>query len=541
MRTIKQIENFETEVKGFNYISFNNIENFKSKLRSIGLNEDFIASRTSIYLFLISYLGVMTKEQLCLLTDLLEADIRTVINRLNNSTDYGNNGFLIDVENYGNDKDTVYYTTTKKAFANLMSFTDEDNIRTVKIKQNKRHLSKTNDFYLSLFKNSGCEALTIDYNDHNFSLGKVVPDGLIEATFNSNKYNIYLEQDNNTEKISTIEGKIQNYYNVCLHNEFPVNDTIKYYIFRFDMYLNLNQTWTCNQNALKSDEYKIYMSEISKLDKLRLKARECNDEFELVKIIQKSGIDVGDFIMTSSTFTKNMNRVIKLLSSKKSEFRLNIDNLKRAKRTEYICERLTNRISKTKNCMLKECYVEPFDFISEGSMYQDITRKTYSSAEYREIDARSILLRTNVLCGDIKIEDWLNKLIFNKDDKLVELINTFRGRRPFAKSKTRTQKYIKFGRETLCFSNFLEDTESEHKPVLNTALFMPTVSVSDYARIEYICSLNADEVKSGLGVDFLLIFIMVDNERDMNYYNDVAYTYQPNNGQILFMVRRVNL
>lgn len=542
--------NYESNVKGFKYVSLDNIENFNSKLKAIGLNEDFVPNRGVLYLYLIKYLGVVTKDQLCTLTGSLKNTIHVSIDRLNKSV-RKKSDFLVDIDADANDREVFYYTATKSATDYLLPYANSYDMRGVNFQGGIRHLSKINDFYLSLFKNSGCESLVIDYNKvlidevdedaTNSTKGKILADGYINATFNSMEYTIYLELDNNTETLSVLNNKINNYFNFCLHDKSLLNEKPCYFVFRFDTSFKFNVSLLCNNIAIKAEEYAMNKRECDKLAMLRVRALKCQDISELVDFINENSIDIEGFEFKSDEFDKNLNEFAGFLSYKKSGFEFNIENLKRNVKADLVCERIKERVTGTKKIMLDEFNVKQFDFDSEESIYEDISGKKRFSIEYEKMDGSSLLLRTNFLCGDLKLETWFNKFVFNKEDKLIELANDFRGSRHFDNKKVRTQKFMKLGEETLCFSNLIDDSSFEIRPFTNYALLMPSVSVSDLARIEYICDSDDDVIEKDLNNDYLLIFILVDNERDEKFYNEMISKYKSTRGQIVLVVHKVNL
>lgn len=105
IRNYKQ--NYKTNVKGFSYTGFENIKNFDSKLKDIGLCEDIVSNKGVVYLYLIKYLRVVTKDQLAELSDLLRREIHKDIKRLN---ELEKGSFLVNIESddVDNARNTYY-------------------------------------------------------------------------------------------------------------------------------------------------------------------------------------------------------------------------------------------------------------------------------------------------------------------------------------------------------------------------------------------------------------------------------------------------
>jgi hypothetical protein len=503
------------------------IKESKSKFNAIGMYEELVSRKEDVYLFLSNYLGAVTKDQLCYLANVLGEAIRTSVNLLNKEE------IVVDIEKdeYGR----VYYFPNRRSYKLISGFVDEEKLRPVSIRRGKKHLGRINDFYISLFKNSDCEQLTIDYNNIGFS-DKIVPDAIIETVFNKNKYEIYLEQDNNTERKGVLVTKIANYFNVLLHKSFTVNDTVKYYIFRCDMYLKPIPLRLCHNEVKKEKSYQFNMDAIKKLKELYASAKDCIDIERLEEFVRAAEeFDIVDFeIENDRTFKNNLNRFLQRLSSRKTDYEMVISELTRQSEIEYVCEFLKNRIAMIKGNMLEEFAVAAFDFDSKSTLYNELTGRVEYAAEYEKLDSRRLLLRNNFLCSDIKVEDWLNEYVFNKEDKLIKLANRVRGQRQFKGDVPRKQKFIKIGSETLCFSNLVDDYSFEYEPFTNYVLLMPTISVSDHVRLEYICNSDSEKIESDLK-DFLMIYVIVEDEAEERFYNNMISNYEKQ-GKINFSV-----
>ena len=92
----------------FRYVEFDNIINLNTKLRALGVNNDVISNRRNIYLFLMKYLGVISKDQLCKLTNLLKRDIHASVKELNK------NGFLVNIEPDRYDREIIIIWLQRK-------------------------------------------------------------------------------------------------------------------------------------------------------------------------------------------------------------------------------------------------------------------------------------------------------------------------------------------------------------------------------------------------------------------------------------------
>ncbi len=526
----------------FRYVEFDNIINLNTNLRALGVNNDVISNRRNIYLFLMKYLGVISKDQLCKLTNLLKRDIHASVKELNK------NGFLVNIEPDRYDRGNNYYLATKKADEDLIMYANKESLRNVNVGAKINHFCKINDLYLNLFRDSGCTELTIDYSvdfsggiftDKEFSSkNRIIVDGVIDAIYNGNISSLYIELDNGTEVFSTLKKKVESYFNVCLHQDTVFDDSINYFIFRLDKYLYKNHIRFCDDNALKREEYSINLQKCDELVELRKKAKKCTNEEEFSDFIKRNKIDIERFEFSSDTFKGKINRLCMFLSSVKSGFEYRNEELKREERTKYISVSQKGRINELKKAMLEDFNVMPFDFDSKDSIYKDITGKERYSVEYEKMEGIRVLLRTNFICGDTNIDKWFNKLIFNDKDILIDFANEMRDLGKFPDDEERVQRYIKLGSETLCFSNVIDDTENFS---INYALMMPSVSVSDFARIQYICNSNEDDFEKHLEDEYLLIFIAVDNDKDLLYYNKLTSKYKSGMKRIAFMVHKIDL
>ena len=331
---------------------------------------------------------------------------------------------------------------------------------------------------------------------------------------------------------------MESYFNVCLHQDIVFDDNINYFIFRLDKYLYKNHIRFCDDNALKREEYSINLQKCEELVELRKKAKKCTNEEELSDFIERNKIDIERFEFNSDTFKGKINCLCMFLSSVKSGFEYRNEELKREERTKYISVSQKGRINVLKKAMLEDFNVMPFDFDSKESIYKDITRKERYSVEYEKMEGIKVLLRTNFICGDTNIDKWFNKLIFNDKDILIEFANEMRdlGKLPY--DEERVQRYIKLGSETLCFSNLIDDSEDFN---INYALMMPAVSVSDFARVQYICNSVEADFEKHLEDEYLLIFIAVDNDKDLMYYNKLTSKYKSAMKRIAFIVHKIEL
>ena len=545
MKFHNYVENYDVATKGFNYVSFKNIKNFKSKLMAIGLNEDFVPNRNVIYLYLIKYLGVITKDQLCELTHLLRRDIYAAIKSLNDTAD-NKRSFMVNIEGDKNSNDINYYIATELATKFLSGFTYRGSIRSVSVGSQLSHDSKAKGLYLRLFRDSDCTGITIDQGvdiaGGMFADGEqpqknsIKTDAIIKAEYNGADTFLYLELDNGNESRAVLEGKIEKYFNVCLHKDYFFNNQVNYFVFQFDMQLNKSQIWLCDSNVLKTDAYKVNKAASERLKVLREKAKKCRDKVELVGLIKDNGIEMAGFEFNSDTFISNRNRLCNFLSSLKSEYEFRNEELKRKERVKYSCASVKNTADNFRNDLFNEFSVMPFYFDSTDSMYQDITKRTSFAAMYGELDGRSVLLRTNFICGDSNIDKWFNEFLFKDEDWLIKFANEKFGC-DFPMDKKREQKYIKLNGETLCFSNLHGGLVGEEH-FTNFVLLIPSISASDHARIVHICESDPAKIEQDLGNEYLVVFVATDNEKDYEYYRELASNYA-SEGRILFFIEQI--
>ena len=536
IRNYKQ--NYKTNVKGFSYGGFENIKNFNSKLKNIGLCEDLVPNKGVVYLYLIKYLRVVTKDQLAELSDLLRREIHKAIKRLN---ELEKGSFLVNIESDVGNVGNVYYMPDKRADNYLAFYTDVAKLN---------HFSKVNDFYLSLFKNSDCTGLTIEYevdvsegmfSDEHPAENRLLADGFIRATHKGVVSTIYLELDNDTVGMTSLSEKLANYYNVCLHKKSIFKNEACYFVFRLDKKLYKEQFWLCRDNAINRDEYASNLRKCQKYKELRSKAKECKNEIELETFIKDNKIVLEDFKFSSGTFTANRNRFCNYLSSLKSGYEYKNEKLKRDEVVKYTSKTLTNKMKNFKNKMLEEFDIVPFHFVSENSIYSDITRKTTYASMYEKIEGKRVLLRTNFFCGGANVDKWMNEFLYNEDDWLVKLVNDT-GWCDFHKSKKREQAYYRLDGETLCFSNLIRGVRVGNDGVdvpFSFALLMPTISISDHARICYIFGANPDEIELNLGNERLVLFVITDNKKDRDYYLRLLGEYEGNE-RLIVLVRQID-
>jgi hypothetical protein len=69
---------------------------------------------------------------------------------------------------------------------------------------------------------------------------------------------------------------------------------------------------------------------------------------------------------------------------------------------------------------------------------------------------------------------------------------------------------------------------------------MPTVSISDHARICYVFGANPDEIEQNLGSERLVLFVITDNKKDRDYYLSLLGEYEGNERLIVLVRRQID-
>jgi len=494
------------------------IKNIDSKLLSIDLDIDLISRKEEIYLYLINYLGVVTKEQLCLIGNVLESSIRTSLSRI--SKLYG------DIINVSRDEDyNAYYTTNRKAIFVLKKFSDvESNMNFY----NKKHLSKINDFFIILFVGH-CKKIKIKHECNINYLDKVLrADAIINAEHNGVNYEFILEQDNNTIKKSKLLEKVSSYYNMLLHSPLDQGNKVRYYIFRLDIFMTKAQIKKSEKNLNKDWQY----LELSRI------IEELEDLYDSAKDAAVASI-YGHKVMTLGiNFSERKTILLQNISSMKTTYKLEVEKLKRKYKNYISSNYINDRIDSVKNALLNEVEVQYFDYDSINTIFNDITGQKGFSCINSKIDGRSILLRTNFLCGDRRIDNILNKFLFGEVNILIKLIKRIYCEDDLELNEDMSvqQTYIKIGYESLLFSNVVRYNIKNSN--IDFVLLMPTVNVSDYARIEYLNSLDSDVLNNSINNQMVFIIAVTDlDSREL--YENMIFNY--NSKKSKMFVEHVNL
>jgi len=503
--------------RGYGYKGMD-IFDFDKKLDAIGFNHELVLRREDIYLYLMHYLGVVTKDQLCKFANVLDGSIRTSINRLNSE------GEVVEVEKdmFGN----TFYTLKKKGFYKLKELID--NLEESKGYTNKLHLSKANDAFFCLFE-SRCNEITIihekSYEDDDSSIRA---DAVINLKCRNTNYELKIEQDNNTESLKKLIEKVYLYYNFDLKNDFVKEDKVRFVIFRQETKMVRSHFKVCDNKTRKDPEYIKCVSNIEKLERLYDEVKQCNNINDYYNAAFELGVVYSD---RTSVFLKN-------ISTKKTSFLLKIDEIKRKHISNYNHKLVKDRVNNFRMAMFGEFGVVKFDGILENSLYFDITGQTRFSIENEKMDGRTLLLRTNYMCGDNSIEEKLKKFLFGRVNILIPLFNReMRGSSISLPEDVQVkQQYLTVGNETLCFSNMVV-TEIEGI-LTNFILFIPTISTSDHARIEYLNSLDAQTLRKSF-VNKTYFVIAVTDDQSKKQYEQLTLNYKGD--QSAFIVGKVDM
>lgn len=491
------------------------IKNLKSKLKGIGLDIEYVTRKEDIIIYLIYYLGGITLEQLCVIFDVLETSIKTSIARILKK------GNIIEIKK--NEVNNIFYLPTKKTLTELKKFCDVKANRNYK---NIKHLSKVNDFFLTLFKSS-CEKLTIEYEKN---IGKaefiVRADAIIKVEKDGNEYEFVLEQDNNTEKVTKLFEKIENYFNLILHEEL-CPEKIRYYFFRFEVFLNQNHIAKCEKTLKKSKRYAELMKEIDDIQEL------------YYDVLNNDGWD-EDFEHRSDMYNVNYSIkrdvLMKNILIAKSELLKKIDRLKRTIRIELSSMRLKDREEKVKVAMLDEFKVKAFDGDSINTVYNDITGYKRFECFNSKLEGKDILLRTNIICGDRKTDYILKNMLFSTKHYLIYFLNDYFDYKVNFDSLKVTQVFKVVGYHTLCFSNYA--TTHLYDEDYDFVLLMPSISLSDYYRIEYLLNLDLKQIQNSFS-NTTHFLIMVEDEHAIDIYKEKIAKFYSN--IIGFSVYHVNI
>lgn len=504
-------------LRGFSFKAMD-IFYFDNKLDAIGFNHELVLSREDVYLYLMHYLGVVTKDQLCKFANVLDASIRTSINKLNAE------GEVVEVEKdkHGN----TFYSLKRKGFYKLKETIVD--LEESKRYTNKLHLSRANEAFFSLF-DSYCNEITV-IHEKNFEDDEISirADAIINLKYRNINYELKIEQDNNTEGLNKLIDKVFMYYNYELKNDFVYEDKVSFVIFRQEGRMRKSHFKVSNNRILRDPEYIECINNVEKLEKLYASVKKCNDINDYYNAAFELGVLFSD---KSSVFLKN-------ISFKKTTFLLKIDEIKR-KHVSYQNHQLVKeRVSGVRNAMLGEFGVVKFDGVGANSLYTNMTGQTRFSVENEKMDGRALLLRTNYLCGDNSIEEKLKKFLFGRVNMLIPLFNSeMKGNAIRLPEDVQIKQcYMNVGSETLCFSN-MANTEIEGV-LTNFIFFMPTISVSDHARIEYLCTLDAKTLRQAFVNNTYFVIAVTDDYSKMQY-EQLTLGYKGE--QSAFIVGKVNI
>jgi len=484
-----------------------NIININSKLKEIGLNIECVNRIEDIILFLIYYLGVMTIEQLCVLFDVLETSIKTSIARIIKNSD------VIEIKK--DDVNNIYYLPTRKTLSELKKFCDVKENRNYR---NIKHLSKVNDFFINIFK-SYCDKVNIEYEKNMGNEEFVVRvDAIINVEKDGNEYEFIVEQDNNTEKVTRIFEKIENYFNIILHEKL-CSEKIRYYVFRFDVLFDIKYLSKYNEFLVNSFGYMFLRDNIDTLKEsyTDVKNGEFSEEYYKKRLRELN----VNFSNESDVFLRNISFV-------KTKWLKRFDKFKRAKRLEISRNILKERISKVKESMLKEFNVYKFDNDSIDTLYYDITGNKEFGSVNSKLEGKDILLRTNIICGDSRLDYTIMHALFEQEHFLENLLKHVLGSDVinFDEIKIK-QVFMVVGNQTLCFSNFITSNINKTNRAVDFALFIPAISMSDYLRIEYLLKLDLIELHNSL-INETHFFILTSDKQTYNYYKKKIEKFQSN-------------
>lgn len=484
-----------------------NIQNINRKLHEIGLDIEYVTRKEDIIIYLTYYLTCMTVEQLCFLFDNLETSIKTSIARIIKS------GGDDIVEIRRDEVNNLYYLPTRKTLSEINKYREVEKKRNYK---NIKHLSKINDFYLTLFK-SNSDKVTIKYEQYLengvFEESIVRADAIINVEKDENAYEFVIEQDNMTEKVTKIYNKVENYYNTILHGKFCPEKT-RYFYFRFDILFNKNNLAKYENILNKSKKYKELMNEIKEIQGFYDDVRNNNGTNEHFKS-RTSTYEVE--------YSNENNILMKNISFRKSELLKNLYRFKRSVRIELSCKSLRDRIDKVTAAMLKDFKVRAFDTDSDNTLFNDITRQNRFGAIYSTMEAQDVLLRTNILCGDIKIDYILRNILFGssyrEEHYLISIIKQSLGHNGINSDSLKVKQVFKtIGHQTLCFSNYCNVHLNNKHYDLDCILLMPTISVSDFCRIEYLLNELKQIEDSFINTPFF--YILTTDKQSLSFYKE---------------------
>lgn len=489
------------------------IKNIENKLKAIGLDFEYVTSKEDIIIYMLYYLGCITIEQLCVLFGNLETSIKTSIARILKNED------IIEIK-----KDEVnnnFYLPTRKTLAALNEFCDVTENRNYK---NIKHLIKINDFFITLFK-SFCDKVTVEYErileNEVLENCNVRADAIINVRKDDREYEFILEQDNNTENITRLYKKIENYYNIILHEKMH-SDKVRYYFFRFDVLFNKNYVSKYESMLNKSKEYKEMLDEIDNVQDFYYDVRNNDGPEEYFE----SRADVYQV-----DYSNKHNILMKNISTAKSKLLKEVDKIKRSIRIELSSIRVRDRIEKFRDAMLKEFKVKAFDIDSVDTIFNDISGQKRFEVVYSVIEAEDVLLRTNILCGDIKIDYILKNMLFgtsiSKEHYLKTIIKEGLGDYGINPDSLKVnQLFKKVGYQTLCLSNYCTVYLNKKNYDVDCALLMPTISISDYCRIKYLLNLDLKKINDSF-VNTTFFFIITTNKQTELFYKENIKNLSP--------------
>ena len=501
------------------------IKNIENKLKAIGLDYDYVTNKEDIIIYLLHYLGCVTVEQLCVLFENLETSIKTSISKILKRGDI--------IENKKDEVNNNFYLPTRKTLAILNEFCDVKGNRNYR---NIKHLIKINDFFITLFKSS-CDKVTIEYEEiiENEVLEDFIirADAIINVIKGDNKYEFILEQDNSTENISKLYKKIENYYNMILHEKMNP-DIVRYYYFRFDVLFNKNHVVKYESMLNKLKEYKDLLEEINKVQEYYydVLSEVYPEEY------YESRADIYDV-----EYSNKQNILLKNISATKSHLLKNADRFKRSTRIELSSIRVSERIKKFRTSMLKEFKVKAFDVDSIGTIYNDISGRKQFGGVYSVIEAERILLRTNILCGDIKSDYLLEEMLFgkyNEEHFLKDIIRDGFRHHDINFDNLKVNQVFKIvDYETICFSHYCTVRLNKKNQDVDCVLLMPTISLSDSCKVEYL--INLDSSKINHSFDYTTYFFIITTDEQMKSFYKEKIKQLNSNSKLQFYVLLVNI
>ncbi|MGD9566827.1 MAG: replication-relaxation family protein [Sedimentibacter sp.] len=484
------------------------IKNLKSKLHAIGLDIEYVTCKEEIIIYLIYYLGVVTIEQLCVLFGVLETSIKTSIARIQK------NGDVIEIKK--DDLNNIYYLPTRKTLTVLKEYCEVNKNRNYK---NMKHLSKVNDFFLTLFK-SDCDEISIEYEKNIKNQEFIVrADAVIDVKKDGQVYEFILEQDNKTEKITKFIEKIENYYNVIIHNQL-YSEKIIYYFFKFDVFLNKNHISKCEKVLNNSNDIRRLMNEIKEIQSFYYNVKNCIETEEYYEE-RADELDIE--------YSENRNTLLNNISIEKSKLLKKLDIYKRSIRLEISTRFLKDRINKVKAAMLEDFTIKVFDDDSIDTIYSDITGRSTFASIYSKLESKDILLRTNILIGDRRTEYLLKFTIIN----LAKVFKSFIKGAMINHNDINLhdiklmQAFKTIGYQTLCFSNYCTLRLKNANFDVDFVLFMPTISLSDYCRIEYLLNLDLNQINDS-SVNFTSFIILAPDKKTEEYYKEKIKNFKSN-------------